>query len=347
MKAQDIVSFLEEFGILKSQMKKTDQNWINTPCPLAQWTHASGMDVRPSFGVSVNDEGRSAMYCFGCMPDARSLGSILPSYWLLSGEYPVAAALRYARTEGVDDAIKQLISSIDPWEDVIIKKPSVKIPNSVLRLFPRVQGSGNLIASDCKRFLTNRGIDERVIFECGVRFDELRESVVFPLTGDNADIFLLRERKIDKKEIWTVSQKVINHMSAVPLEVDFPRLTHCGAWFGYDLIDWTKPVVLVEGEIDAMRLKTLGIQNVLASTTSSVTDAQIDALHAPLVYCGYDADKAGKFAHKRIIERLNGVTSHKILDWSLVPSIKGGGQAKDAGDLVSAKHLGVVLRNAR
>ena len=211
-----------------------------------------------------------------------------------------------------------------------------------------VQNSDKRVAIDCRRFLAMRGIADVVIFECGVRFDYMRKAVVFPLMCGDEEIYLLRERKVVDKDIWTVSQKVVNAMSTGLGEFKFPRLKNCGAWFGYNLIDWTKPVVLVEGEIDAMRMKTLGVRNVMASTTSSVTDAQIDSIHASLIYLGYDADKAGLFAHKRIIDRLAGVTPYKVLDWALVPSIKDSAvAAKDAGDVISAADLAVVLKNAR
>ncbi len=40
--------------------------WVMARCPLAPWTHGKGYDKLPSFGVSINDKGKSGYNCFGC-----------------------------------------------------------------------------------------------------------------------------------------------------------------------------------------------------------------------------------------------------------------------------------------
>ena len=137
--------------------------------------------------------------------------------------------------------------------------------------------------------------------------------------------------------MWTLSSERSGVEGIV-----MPRLRDVGAWFGMFLIDWSRPVMLVEGEIDAMRLMALGYTNVIASATSSVTDAQIDALAAETLVLGYDADAAGKHAHARIRDRVGQKAQVLEVDWSLAK--KDGSPCKDAGDLPDETALREVLR---
>ena len=122
------------------------------------------------------------------------------------------------------------------------------------------------------------------------------------------------------------------------------KLKEVGAWFGMHLLDHQdhRAVILVEGEIDALRLASLGCTRVLASATSAVTDAQINALSWDNYILGYDADVAGRRAHEKIIKRLSPVATLFVADWSLALR-RDGKPCKDPGDLPGCVELEQVF----
>lgn len=65
MNREDVRVFLGMLGVHRSTDGK---DWVNAPCPLASWTHRSGKDAHPSFGIFVNPTGISGAKCLtgGC-----------------------------------------------------------------------------------------------------------------------------------------------------------------------------------------------------------------------------------------------------------------------------------------
>jgi DNA primase len=122
--------------------------------------------------------------------------------------------------------------------------------------------------------------------------------------------------------------------------MEFARLKDVGVWFGLHLIDWKKPVMLVEGEFDTARIFTLGFRNVVGSATSSVTEAQIDAIQSDTIILGYDPDKAGQKAHQRIKDRVGGKAIIRVADWGIA-------DRHDGGALRSRDELKKVMENLK
>ena len=312
------------------------RGWINCRCPLAEWTHSSGEDEHPSFGISVSNDRRSVFFCFGCSTEAKTLDWLLHDMWLLSGDYPWEAAREYIKWENHEQGGRK-VAVPDVW---IKPKPRRlhPLPGKVLRKFPLLQGAPWFEPRRCREYLEQRGIPEYIQNYFGVRYFEELQVIAFPLTDINGNIFMIRVRKRKEKWIRTVSPK----MAGFPW-MRFPSLKKdIGAWFGMHLIDWSKPVICVEGALDAMRLAALNYFNVVASTTSSVTDRQIYSLVADTVILGYDSDVAGDHACKRIIDTLDGRANLLRADWNLVEK-KPGTPCKDAGDLLSEEQLQIVL----
>ncbi len=54
-------------------------NWVRSTCPLARWRHATGRDRKPSFAVSRNADGPSAVRCLAC----GYKGPLIPMLWYL------------------------------------------------------------------------------------------------------------------------------------------------------------------------------------------------------------------------------------------------------------------------
>lgn len=312
------------------------EHWVNCTCPFARWRHGSGQDTRPSFGISVNDLGVSVYSCFGCMDKAKAIPSLLPALFLMTGTYPWAAAKIIMESGAL--TLDEILQP-GPWERPEGERREEPIPREVFVKFPLLRASNSMTAISAARWIgkplseKGRGIPTWVQNYFGLRVDEDRDAVVFPLTNHRGRIYLMRERRVGTKEIWTVSPDI-----AGVYGMEFARLKDVGVWFGLHLLDWNKPVMLVEGEFDAMRIFALGFRNVVASTTSSVTEAQIDAIRSDSIILGYDPDKAGEKARERITKHIGGKAIIRIADWTRVGR-------KDGGALGSKEELREVMNN--
>jgi hypothetical protein len=325
--------FLQELGVELTSIRVRN-GWMNLPCLLAKWTHEDGRDEHPSMGIAISETGKSVYYCFGCSKKAHRLEHLLHNIFVGSGDYPNAAASILLLHENDDD--EKEIKIPDGWERE--KKEVKPIPFAVLRRYPILQLSDTKTARDVKKYLNRkRKIPTWAQNFYQLRYSEKDRAIASPMTDPDGRIYVIRFRSIDKKEFWT-----LNSAGAL-LPYDELATPHdVGVWFGMSRVDWTQPVTLVEGTIDALRLTTLGISNVIASETTSVTDAQIDALCANVLVLGYDADKAGLRAHKRIIERIGGKAAVLEINWSQPPNFY-----KDPGDLPDREALDDILKSVR
>jgi 5S rRNA maturation endonuclease (ribonuclease M5) len=329
-----VTSLLRSLGVAASEIvEDTTRGWVNCPCPLAVWTHGGGEDQRPSFGISIDEDRPSVFYCFGCMHEVQGLGRLLGRIFVLSGAYPWETASIYALHE-VQEGHRRLktppLWDGSPIEDGLPDP----LPPAVLGKFPILQGDQAPEAVKVRDWIEKiRKIPVWAQNLFRLRYDAQRRSVVFPLTDLDGRIYVLRERRRQTKKIWTVTPKIAGTPG-----LEFPRLRDTGVWFGMHLANWSDPVMLVEGEFDAMRVASLGFMNVIASATSSVADKQIDALDGDSYILGYDADKGGEHAVRRIKDRIGGNTSLRLARWEVVG-------CKDGGDLQYEEQLHEVLNS--
>lgn len=63
MNSEQVYAFFDRIGL---HPEKREGSWVMACCPLAEWTHASGTDHSPSFGVHIEDDGMSFYNCFSC-----------------------------------------------------------------------------------------------------------------------------------------------------------------------------------------------------------------------------------------------------------------------------------------
>ena len=343
MTRNDVKNFLGALGV--RQFRDSD-NWVNCICPLARWTHERGhrSTQSPSAGVSVNDTGESVFTCFSCSPMPYKLPYLFARIYARTERAPRHAISVYASREifdghgldGVD--IDGLVSlELDMWQGKP-RKTVKSIPDEVFKLFPLLAPRKTERAEYIKdHLIKDRKISAKVLQAADLRYwTERSKIVVFPFTDMNGTVQVLRCRHIPTKGLFTVSPAV----AKMP-EVKFPTLKASGAWFGLHLIDWSKPVLIVEGEIDAMRVKTLGFANVIAAGGKHITDSQLANLPCSTAIMGLDADKAGREAMDMLGRRLAKRCGHVlIVDWK-------GVKRKDPGELADAGELNTVLAFAK
>lgn len=306
-------------------------DWIRTNCPLAHHTHDRGTDSTPSFGVSVSDDTQSVYYCFTCSDKAYPLERLLHNLWLMSGEYPNEAGKILAGSKNGDPFRKKYC---DIWESKLYDIVPEPIPDKCFKDVPMILSNDDPMVSFVIDVFEKRGISKKTLEYYGVRFWEKNGSVVFPYTLPDGLIYSLRQRNLDVKIIYSITSEMLKYK-----EIRFYTPRETGVWFGIDKASMDTPVVLVEGEPDVMRLKTLGLTNAIGSGTSNITAKQFSVLTCSRLYIGYDCDKAGLKARRKIYETLFGKMVMFDLDWTIVG-------CNDAGDLPDGESLKKVLREA-
>lgn len=323
MDKESVIEFFGVIGVPSHELKISD-GWVNCRCLLASMTHPSGRDSRPSAGISYNSRGPSFYSCFGCSQgQVHNLYELLFLLWLADGVYEWEAAdfLLYHEIEAIRDAVAP--TRADKWAQFAEDSAPKPIPPSVLKRFPLLSR-----AHVCSEYLLSRGISYEAAERYGVRVHKEYPLLIFPYTDAQAVPYVMLARNIERKSMFMVNEKL------APSLHKFATFRDIGVWFGYHHIDWSKPVLLVEGALDLLRLATLGVSNVIASSGSSVTLCQLRTLHAPSYVLGFDADVPGNRATAFSQSTLGAERCH-ILRWDTV-ACKDPGELKDEGQLRSA-----------
>ena len=345
MNSAEIVHFLRLIGA-KNIQSDDARGWVRASCPLAPWLHESGQDRKPSFGVKVPDkEGESPYYhCFACQSNGQ-LPKLLSTVARLSGDRQLEASNYLSQFElfSSSDAdaapkrrrirLKDRFASVNFVEREVLRNPPV--PSDVLAQYPLLSEKSDLTAhATALRWLAyERHISLQSIAKFKLRLfvnplDDI--GVIFPIIDKDGETVLdLWARLIDDKSFFRVTRSI----SGAGVDYKAPNLL-----FGNHLFDQTKPGVLVEGAVDALRLHTLGIKNVVASF-GALSSEQLESLYAPVLYLGFDNDDAGHSFTRKAMKSLR-VPSIGILDWSVAG-------IKDAGELTGLDQFKRVFDERR
>lgn len=73
MKESDVRDFLQMVGAEKISDKVNAKGWLHSTCPFAKWKHSDGKDSQPSFAILVVDDGQSAYNCLACGEKGKGL----------------------------------------------------------------------------------------------------------------------------------------------------------------------------------------------------------------------------------------------------------------------------------
>jgi hypothetical protein len=318
--------------------------WVRASCPLAPWLHGRGRDNKPSFGIKVPEEDGKAPYfhCFACESSGR-LPKLLHDLTQLSGDRLIDASNFLSQFELFDEEPDsnrrgpKRIRLDDKYASPLLTDREVKqnkaVPEECLLKYPLLAEKSDLNAhADALRWLAHtRGISLQSIakFQLRLYVEPVLEEigVIFPiLSRDGEQVLDLWVRLISQKKFFRLTKDYTG--SAVDYHA--PNL-----WFGNHLYETSKPLVLVEGAIDALRLHTLGIKNVLASFGGPSRE-QVESLYAPAVYLGYDNDGengAGAKYTKRLVDMLQ-VPAISVLPWEVV-GIKDAGELKNEAQFIA------------
>jgi len=302
MRYEDVVELLRMFGCGEIDGHATGE-WVTASCPLTSHTHASGQDENPSFGISVNNEGHSNYNCFTC-GSGSLMGLLHRMHWSVgvSKEIQNFFSDREIFTGRVIDSTVSYKDIYTPRKAILKDTP---LPLEFVNKYPRLQDIQCPESAVVYRWLRDvRGISKVVADKYELRFSFHDQIVIFPIIH-NGLVYELHPRHIRYKTFFRLAPD------------DEARYGLSKGWFGMQFHKTGHSVLLVEGEIDAMRIASLvGLNNVLA-LCGAMTEAKFDFVsNADEMYLGFDSDKAGASYCKKILKWHPGAKI-MLLDWSM------------------------------
>ena len=341
MNMQEITEFLRLIGAKNIQQDEA-RGWVRASCPLAPWQHEGGDDSKPSFGIKVPESETEVPYyhCFTCQSNGQ-LPKLVTALMHLSGSR-MAEASNYLsqfelfKTDDESTSRRKRIVVRDRFVDakftdrIVLKNDPV--PPEILAQFPPLYEKSDLTAHREALFWLGkeRGISVEAMRKYQVRLyvsplDEV--GVLFPIIDtDGVTVLDMWARLIENKQFFRVK----NTLTRSPVDYKAPNLL-----FGNHLFEPGKPILLVEGAIDALKLESLGVHRAMA-TFGALSNEQAESLPASVIYLGFDNDPAGHEIAKKAKTKLHDVPSVSLLDWGVVG-------CKDAGELETQEQFRKVF----
>lgn len=326
--------FLRILGVPNIQ-KDTARGWVRASCPLAPWKHKNGQDRNPSFAIKISEKA-PWFHCFSCDSQGM-LPKLVATITWLSGVPQTEASEFLGRYELFGDSGE--VPSIQVGRRIRIRdrfqtesqprevKRARPVPQEILDKLPLIEEACEYSAcEDATRWLvTTRKVSVQSIADYQLRVYEGPNGtgIVFPLISRTTKEVMDLWVRMLYADSHTGSFRLTPQIMGSDVDYHAPNL-----WFGQHLYVPDRPLILVEGALDAMRLRTLfpGI-NVVASMGPPSSE-QLSAIHGRVILLGFDSDEAGKRYALRAYKAVDAVKV-SWLNWSLVG-------IKDPGDLESA-----------
>jgi hypothetical protein len=197
-------------------------------------------------------------------------------------------------------------------------------------IFQRLRAMGAVLytrSNPAAKWAVARGFSPDVLVQTNTYFTE--RLVLFPVIGRNGLLYGLFARAIDCKKFWRITPEKLKLDCVYDLG---------GHWYGED-VEEDGPLLIVEGALDRLRLMSLGVLNVRAAM-GQMSYSQIQSLFSPVIYTGFDDDKAGRAETRRLVAGLKGKSLLYIIDWGVV-------KAGDPGDLRSSEDAKTAMSKAQ
>lgn len=301
MNREPLKHFLHLLGA--RQIRDTGE-WITSECPLARWTHKSGADRHPSFGARVNPQGVSVCKCYSCKQKAVPIESLLFTMSRYRGTYYREATDFLIRHE-IFNENNQQYTYLDKWETVEKEKEIPLLPRTVIDTYSKISDIST--PATVKDFIHSRKVTLDICDFFDVRWSNEFKSLVFPSLWKEG-VTSIKARRMDQKKFFFLKGGLY--------------------LFGLNRVNYSKPVWLVEGEFDLLRLNSLGEYNVVALGGSNIPPDLPKFLHNHTIISGLDSDTAGKDATRKLRNMFGGYYNIKTADW-------GNVGCKDAGEIVT------------
>ena len=287
MNKNSIAQFLVNLGgtISASQNRK---GYVLSTCPLAPYTHESGVDNHPSFAVSVKERGESRYNCFSC----QNHGSLSDLVFKLKRFDPTNEA-GYKFKDSLQLIAQELddiqVGNLPDFEDHVVDPDKiVYFPEETLETYKRA-----VHVPLAMEYLTGRGLSESTVDFFDLRYDTHKHTVCFPIRDTSGKLCGFHGRYINPPP---ESSKY----HAYKWKAKVNKIV----WLGEQWVDPELPVVLVESVFDLAAVYPV-YPNVMCSLSAGIGAGKLKRIKAFLeVFTFYDNDKGGDMAREAITKHL-------------------------------------------
>ncbi|HYC29202.1 MAG TPA: DNA primase, partial [Chitinophagaceae bacterium] len=147
--------------------------------------------------------------------------------------------------------------------------------------------------------VSNRHVEGQPLTQADL-FDRYAGRVMFPIHDDGGRVVAFGGRTLSKEK------KVAKYINSPETEIYNKSRILYGLWLGKRAIQEKDQCYLVEGYMDVIAMHQAGIENVVASSGTSLTVDQIKSIHrfTRNIVVLYDGDEAGQKASNRAIPLL-------------------------------------------
>jgi 5S rRNA maturation endonuclease (ribonuclease M5) len=234
----------------------------------------------------------------------------------------------------------------DVYSRVFLGRKKIRVPDEILSEYPLLEDSPfEDSKEEIESYFMSRGIRPDILWEYEIRHDPSRHLIIFPMIDTDGEAYRLHVKLVLEKTFWYLTPELLG---CADLYEPWGRKDY---WFGIQFLDPALPVILVESETDLLRLRSLGVDNVLA-TCGAINKWKVARIPNHTIYLGFDSDNAGGKFTMKAIELLKGRRLFR-LNWNIVDitrytkvkRLERKEPAKDAGDLETLEQFEYVMEN--
>lgn len=277
MNTKQAEDFLRALG---AKNIKIDGERVRCSCPLAPWTHAKGTDNNPSFSIAVGME--PYFNCFSCK--GGSLPTLVNELEMhvqrtphLKGFYSFKDARRVL--EGIELDIQPLPEYTEFDGHKIFKEWDAKIIKSFM--------PWNQSERAYRYLIERRGVSEAMANKYDLRYDYSKDMIVFPYKNVYGKVAGARGRAV---ELWDEEPKNIKHHDYTSNNINNASMV----WYNEPALASGKPIVVVEGQFDALRVASVYPYVVANLTAKPMPDKIRKLMQADHIVLMMDNDMTGE-----------------------------------------------------
>lgn len=292
MRIEQVVQFLTA---LHAKNIRVSGGWVSSSCVLARWTHAKGSDSTPSFAVSVDPSAPSGFNCFSCVQgDLHTLLALIEAHAAANDVSLATLGTREARIVlAGEELVVMPLPAFTEFGDG--EQQFIEWPDWRLDAYPKVN-----LSSEGMAYLKygraadgNQPVSDSIIEDFDLRVDPERQMVVAPYRTVGGLLAGMRGRCYN-------AARDLKHY-------DYPQKNETSnaglVWFNERALETTAPVIVVEGQFDAMNVAQV-YPHVVACLSSKVPIRKLQKLlQAEFTLWMLDNDKTGQDHQQGYVSR--------------------------------------------
>lgn len=281
------------FGRVKFYCKKlgirltgglSASGWVQAACPLAPFTHESGSDSRPSFGIHCDPKHPSSYYCFSC----GHKGSFVNLCYEMARAFnrPEFKEIGHEIEKEEHTLIEEIsCEALPDWD--VEEEPTCKESLHVVDKKEAFNKYPSFVKSmeAMKYFCEVRKFDPSWGMWAGIRWDYTEKRILFPIFNKDNQLLGFNGRAI--------------YPTIQPKTKDYCGLQKRKVLLGEHLLkkDTQNYVIITEGPFDYLRLRSYGLPAValLGSVLTEEKATTLKELGKTVIWCT-DNDLAGQKA---------------------------------------------------